>query len=81
MVSYGMCFVSLGAGIKAREALINYILSVSACINSAPTGQIYLKFGIRDLYFEKLRTWLLDKNAGSFIRRTKYILYGWQQHT
>jgi len=41
-VSSRMCFVSLCAGIKARKAPVKYVmsvcLSVSACINSAPTG-------------------------------------------
>jgi hypothetical protein len=41
-----------GAFAYSRKAPITFVMSVHlpACINTAPTGQIFVQFGIGDLY-------------------------------
>jgi hypothetical protein len=51
---------------------------MSACISSAPTGQISLKFGIGDFHeksVEQIHFCLIwGKNIGHFTRRPKYVI-------
>jgi len=51
-VSSRMCFVSLGAGIKARKAPSNYVMSVCLRLYQFNSHWIYIyvKFGIGDFY-------------------------------